>query len=181
MPTWRDWGIKDSFLDSTFYKYVSSLIINSSLTELLEKENVILKFYLHKNMKDFLSFFESKGPKIKLIEFAQESVQKMIKESNLLITDYSSVSWDFFYLDKPVIFYQFDYEDYLIHRGSYLDLEKDIFGDRANSIQSLIDSLQYYIDNNFQEKEKFKLIKPNFFKYSDKFNCTRIYHEIMRL
>jgi len=181
MPTWRDWEKKDSFLDSTFYKYVSSFTINSSLTELLEKKNVILKFYLHKNMKDCLSFFESKSPKIQLIEFGQESVQKMIKESNLLITDYSSVSWDFFYLDKPVIFFQFDSEDYLSYRGSYLDLKKDIFGDRAASTHSLIDLIKFYIDNNFQEKEKYKLAKPNFFKYSDKFNCKRIYQEIMRL
>jgi len=116
-----------------------------------------------------------------LIEFGQESVQKMIKESNLLITDYSSVSWDFFYLDKPVIFFHFDSEDYLNHRGSYLDLEKDIFGDRANTVHSLINLLQYYIDNNFQEKEKFQLAKPNFFKYFDKNNCERIYQEILRL
>lgn len=180
MPTWRDWARKGGFLHSKFYKYVSSFTLDSSLAELLEKKNVILKFYLHKNMKNYLSFFESKSSKIQLVEFGQESVQKMIKESNLLITDYSSVSWDFFYLDKPVIFFQFDSEEYLNNRGSYLDLKKDIFGDRATSIYPLIDLVKFYIDNNFQAKEKYKLLKPNFFKYSDKFNCKRIYQEIMR-
>jgi CDP-glycerol glycerophosphotransferase (TagB/SpsB family) len=180
IPTWRDWIKKGSFLDSKFFKYVSSFLVDRMLAELLEKRNVILKFYLHKNMKGYLSFFKSKNSKIQLIEFGQESVQEMVKESNLLITDYSSVSWDFFYLDKPVIFFQFDCEDYLNYRGSYLDFKKDVFGDHADSKYNLIDLIKHHIDNNFQANEKYKIAKPKFFKYSDRFNCKRIYQEIMK-
>ena len=128
-----------------------------------------------------MPLFKSTCPNIQPIAFGQESVQRMLKESHLLITDYSSISWDFFYLDKPVIFYQFDSEDYLTYRGSYLDIEKDVFGDRVISMQSLRDRIQYYIDNNFKIEDKYKAIKPIYFKYSDKSNCKRIYHEIMKL
>jgi len=181
MPTWRDWINMASFLDSKFYKSVSSFTADSLLAKLLKEKGVTLKFYLHKQMKDYFSFFESKSSKVQLIEFGRESVQKMIKESNLLITDYSSVSWDFFYLDKPVIFYQFDAEDYLSYRGSYLDINEDIFGDQTDSKYTLIDLIKLYIENDFQAKEKYKKAKQSFFKYSDQSNCKRIYQEIMRL
>lgn len=181
MPTWRDWITKGGFLDSKFFKCVSAFTDDGSLSELLEKRNFILKFYLHKNMKEYFSFFDSNHFNIKLIKFGQENVQKMIKESNLLITDYSSVSWDFFYLDKPVIFFQFDSEDYLRYRGSYLNLKKDLFGDLTSSIPTLIDFIKFYINNDFQIKEKFRLAKPYFFNYFDKYNSQRIYQEIVRL
>lgn len=39
-------------------------------------------------------------------------VQQLLKESLLLITDYSSVFFDMMYMNKPVIFYQFDENQY---------------------------------------------------------------------
>lgn len=181
MPTWREWIKKEEFLNSKFYKQISSLILNQSLTEFLEKNNITLKFYLHKNMKDYISFFHSVSDRIQLIRFGQESVQQMIKESSLLITDYSSISWDFYYLDKPVLFYQFDLEDYLNNRGSYLDLRKNIFSDIVDSENDLLDVINCYIENNFQISEKNNSLKSNFFKYFDKSNCERIYKEIIKL
>ena len=181
IPTWRDWVKKAGFLDSRFYKHSYSFMVDNCLTQLLEKKNLIFKFYLHKNMKDYLSFFESKNYRIQLIEFGQESVQKIIIESSLLITDYSSVSWDFFYLDKPVIFFQVDLEDYLKYRGSYMDFKNDIFGDYADSKNNLFDLLEFYTDNNFKIKEKFKKEKSKYFRHIDKLNCKRIYEEIVGL
>ena len=181
IPTWRDWIKKAGFLDSKFYKQGSSFMMDNSLAQLLEQNNLIFKFYLHKNMKEYLSFFESNNARIQFVEFGQESVQKLIIESSLLITDYSSVSWDFFYLDKPVIFFQADLDDYLKYRGSYLNFNKDLFGDYADSKITLVELIKFYIDNNFQIKEKYKKLKPKLFNYSDILNCNRIYQEIVRL
>ncbi|MDT8303274.1 MAG: CDP-glycerol glycerophosphotransferase family protein, partial [Sedimentisphaerales bacterium] len=108
-------------------------------------------------------------------------IQKLINESSLLITDYSSVSWDFFYLCKPVIFYQFDFDDYLKNRGSYLDLKNDIFGDRTESNVELMQYIKFYINNSFSEKEEYTGLRNKFFKYSDNFNCKRIYEETKKL
>ncbi|MBQ8635888.1 CDP-glycerol glycerophosphotransferase family protein [bacterium] len=46
-------------------------------------------------------------------------ISNYIKSTSLLITDYSSVCWDYFYQNKPVIFYRFD------SNSSYFD-ESDI-------------------------------------------------------
>ena len=42
----------------------------------------------------------------------------------MLITDYSSVSWDIYYMEKPILFYQFDLEQYNETNGSYIDMDK---------------------------------------------------------
>lgn len=181
LPTWRDWQKKSNFFESRFYKISSAFISNNSLAQLLEKNGINFIFYLHKNMKEYLPFYESKKKEINLIEFGQESVQNIIIESSLLITDYSSVSWDFLYLDKPVIFFQVDLADYLKYRGAYLDFKKDIFGDATDSHRELVDLIDFYINNNFKVKEKYSNFKKRYFKYNDQQNCKRIFMEIERL
>ncbi len=181
IPTWRDWIKKENFFNSVFYKNISGLIADESLTAFLEKENIILKFYLHKIMHKYLSSFVGESGQIKFIEFGQESVQQLLSESHLLITDYSSVSWDFYYLNKPVIFYQFDIEDYIYHRGSYLDLKKELFGDCVYNVDDLVNLIKAYNVSDFKEKDKFKVERTKFFKYIDHSNCRRIFEEIMKL
>ena len=44
--------------------------------------------------------------------------QELILESSLLITDYSSIFFDFGYLKKPIIYTQFDYHEYRLEHFS---------------------------------------------------------------
>lgn len=180
MPTWRDWIKIENFFFSDFYNNISKLIADNTLNAFLKNNNIILKVYLHKIMQKYVSIFDNKSNQIKFIEFGQESIQQLLNESHLLITDYSSVSWDFFYLNKPIIFYQFDLNDYMYYRGSYLDLQKEIFGDCAYTIESLVKLIKFYYSNNFTERERFKK-KKILFKYTDDSNCKRIYEEILKL
>ena len=53
-----------------------------------------------------------------------------------------SVCWDVYYQGKPVLFYQFDVEQYNETRGAYIDLEKDLFGDRATTPDELFALLE---------------------------------------
>ncbi|OXT09694.1 CDP-glycerol:glycerophosphate glycerophosphotransferase, partial [Streptococcus sp. KR] len=49
--------------------------------------------------------------------------------SDLLITDYSSVFFDYAYLKRPILFYPYDYHLYKEElRGFYLNYEKDLPG-----------------------------------------------------
>ena len=74
----------------------------------------------------------------------------------MLITDYSSVSWDVYYLGKPVIFYQFDYELYMKAHGSYIDMEKELFGDRCLTEKELAEKIKEYVRNDFAEKREIR-------------------------
>jgi CDP-glycerol glycerophosphotransferase (TagB/SpsB family) len=98
----------------------------------------------------------------------------------LLITDYSSVCWDVFYQGKPVIFYQFDTEQYNEAHGSYIDLETDLFGDRVEKQEELFAVMEEYIQNGFTLKEKYQKMRPDCYKYIDKNNSQRICEEIIK-
>src|SRR5699024_4512622 len=88
--------------------------------------------------------------------------------SSLLITDYSSVSWNFYYFKKPVAFFQFDYATYEELQGSYIDLKKDLFGERFTDADKPIEGIKAYIAKDFKLDVKYKEIWNQSFKYVDK-------------
>ena len=94
---------------------------------------------------------------------------------SLLITDYSSVCWDVLYQNKPVLFYQFDYEMYNLAHGSYINMEKDLMGDRATDAQTLVNFVEEYAKRDFKTKEHYQKKIDNYFTYRDNNNSQRIY------
>ena len=90
-----------------------------------------------------------------------------------LITDYSSVSWDIYYMEKPVLFYQFDLEQYNETNGSYIDMEKDLYGDRCITQEQLIDLIREYAKNNFREKPAYAAMRKDYFAFRDHNNRKR--------
>ncbi len=50
--------------------------------------------------------------------------QELLCAADMLITDYSSIIWDYCLTDKPILLYTPDYESYTKGRGFYLDMEK---------------------------------------------------------
>ena len=91
----------------------------------------------------------------------------------MLVTDYSSVSWDVYYLGKPVIFYQFDYDLYLKSNGSYLNMETELFGDRCMTEEELTDIIIEYVQTDFKEKKQYSAARNNYFAYRDRDNSKR--------
>ena len=51
-------------------------------------------------------------------------VNDLMIVSDLLITDYSAISFDYSVLCKPIFCYAYDYETYLVDRGTYFDIDK---------------------------------------------------------
>lgn len=126
-----------------------------------------------------MSEFNVSGDNIELIPFGTEPLNEIMKKCSMLITDYSSVCWDVCYLDKPVLFYQFDYDMYMQAHGSYLDMEHELFGERYTEYEKLIDGIEEYIHNGFKEKEEYTKLKDYYFEYRDNDNSKRTYEYII--
>ena len=61
----------------------------------------------------------------------------------MLITDYSSVFFDYAALRRPILFYAYDLEHYRdVLRGFYLDYEADVPGEIVTTQDDLIKALQ---------------------------------------
>ena len=181
MPTWRSWLEEKSteeFLKSDYYENYKRLLSSDYLNEILSQNNVKLIFYIHPKFKDYINEFNVSEENIELIPFGSEPLNEIIKKCHMLITDYSSVAWDVYYLKKPVLFYQFDYEMYNKVHGSYLNMEEELFGERYTNHEDLLKGIEKQIKNNFVENEKYKHLRENYFAYIDNNNSKRTYEFI---
>ena len=56
--------------------------------------------------------------------FQYPQLNDLIKVSDILISDYSSIVFDYAILERPIFCYGYDYDTYVIERGLYTDLEQ---------------------------------------------------------
>lgn len=184
MPTWRAW-MEDMpepyFVKTEYYKQYYNFLNSSELHMLLEKNNLELVFFLHPKFKQYIKSFSINHNRVILKEFLDIKVNEEIMESSLMISDYSSVTWDMFYMKKPVLFFQFDSEKYLEYEGSYIDFSEELFGDSAKSVEELIGYIDYYAENSFKMKDAHSLLREKYFKYTDQNNSERIFNAIKKI
>jgi CDP-glycerol glycerophosphotransferase (TagB/SpsB family) len=100
-----------------------------------------------------------------------------------LVSDYSSLCFDFGTLRKPVIYSQFDYDDYrrYHYQKGYFDYEKDGFGYISHDLNNTVDKIIDEIENNCLIKKKYSRRINKFFSYFDQHNNDRIYMEIINI
>lgn len=183
MPSWRAWleeNTPEEFKSSEYYQNYTNLLQSERLKKIMDENKVKLIFFIHPKLKDYLNEFHADRENVELIPFGSQPLNEIIKRCSMLITDYSSVCWDAYYLEKPVLFYQFDSENYIkAHGGSYLDFETELFGDRYIEGEALIDGIEEYVNNGFQEKKVYGDMRSYYFEYRDNDNSKRTYEYIL--
>lgn len=190
MPTWRNWLGRDfnklnrinSFKETEYYKKWNSLINNENLINFIEKNNIQILFYPHINMQKYINDFNTKSKNIQILNIDYD-IQKVLKESALLITDYSSVYMDFAYMSKPIIYYQFDYNEYRQkqYQEGYFKYSKDAFGKLLSDEEDVVNKIIAYVNMNYRIENIYMNKINNFFELKDKNNCKRIYESISHL
>jgi len=123
----------------------------------------------------YLDFFEF-GDHIEIAD--DETYNSLLNSCDLMITDYSSVAFDFAYLDKPILYYQPN--DDIPHEIGYFKIDEIGFGDVIYELDELIEKIEENIKNDCKNKSKYTHRINEFFKYHDKNNCRRIYEDITR-
>lgn len=191
MPTWRNWfgGTSEFdkniklFKNTNFFKHWNNLLNNEELIKYIEKNNIIIYFYPHQHMQKFLNLFTTKSKNIKIVDNSTRDIQNLLKTSALLLTDYSSVFMDFAYMNKPIIYYQFDEKEYRekhLQKG-YFDYRSDGFGEVLKKENDIIKKIIKIIENDYKDLPKYEKRKIDFFEIRDKHNCERIYNEIQKI
>lgn len=191
MPTWRNWfggdnefsRNKNLFKKTEFYQKWNSLLNNKELIDYIEKENIIIYFYPHQHMKKFLNLFSSISNNIKIVDNKEKDIQDLLKVSALLVTDYSSVFMDFGYMNKPIIYYQFDEKEFRekhLQKG-YFDYRKDGFGEVITEEKEISKKIIELINNNYQDLNEYETRRLDFFEVRDTNNCKRTYEKIKEI
>ncbi len=182
MPTWRLYvNSKEEFVKSRYFDEWKSLLGNKHLDEILKKSGYELIFYPHYEFQKYLDCFEDVGSNVKLASFSDYDVQTLLKESALLITDYSSVFFDFSYMKKPMMFFHFDEKDFFDkhYNKGYFNYEKDGFGKVCYSVKEVVEEIEKNMNNNFEIEDIYVNRIEDFFPLHDQNNCQRIYNSIL--
>lgn len=186
MPTWRSWLFycknTEEFKATNYFKYWNALLKSPKLQQILEKNNLKLIFYPHYEIQPYLQAFSDNNyhQNIVIASLKTHDIQTLFNESRLMITDYSSVMFDFAYLKKPLIYYQFDYSDFIEkHYGKgYFSFKNDGFGPIETEPDQVIKQLEHYVKNSYKIEQKYAKNRNRFFTLPAGNNCERIYQYI---
>lgn len=133
-PTWR--GETGNYEDCT-----AELLNNiSRLHEMIGQEyEVLLK--VHDLTAQYVKNSKEKYP----FEIVPDWIDtnELLNAVDIIITDYSSIFIDFLVLNRPVIFYTYDLEEYIHDRGLYFDMEKDMPGPNCSTVEEVVDAIHH--------------------------------------
>lgn len=167
-PTFRDTG-----------KDISGWLKIDKLKQFLKEHNAVLVCKLHFADKNSLNFELTE-------EFykmdSDSDIYPVLKYSDALITDYSSIYFDYLLLDKPILYYPIDLEEYQEKcRGFYRPYEELTAGIKAYSEEELISAMQDVVKGVDDYKEARKTLRNRMFKNQDGKNCERVIEFIKSL
>ncbi|MCL2354598.1 MAG: CDP-glycerol glycerophosphotransferase family protein [Oscillospiraceae bacterium] len=153
-PTWRDNQHK------TGLGYTYDLNIDfEKMREKLKDEYVVL-FRTHSFIANTFDFKNYEGFILNLSEY--NDITHLYVITDILITDYSSVFFDYANLGRPILFYMYDLDHYNdVTRGFYIDLE-ELPGPISKTEDELIKDIINIEDIEKEYEQKYQ-------KFNDKF------------
>lgn len=192
MPTHRKWlsnPIKDfekydavwEFSRTEYYRAWKDFLTNERLNACIQEKKLNVVFFLHPNLQKYTEYFKNLNENITILSSKDVDLQTMLKKAGLLITDYSSIAFDFAYMKKPLLYYQFDYEKFREghYQKGYFSYRDDGFGKVCVTAEELVEAFCEITENDMQMPREYLHKAADFFTFTDNKNCERTYQAIM--
>lgn len=194
MPTWRQQlagkvdpktGTKlynPNFTRSEYYQFFQRLIDDQRIRMAMENHGFKAEFYIHPSLQNQASDFVGNNH-VTIMRMPHNYVQAKC-DGNLLVTDFSSVAFDFAYLKKSVIYTQFDKDTFFkLHtsKDGYFTYEKDGFGPVFTDYESTVNAIVQSIETGCKMDTKYVKRVEKFFAFNDKNNSQRVLAAILDL
>jgi len=168
MPTWRNYEF-DIFGNGFNPK---------SFNRFLRDNEILFVIKIHPNevemYKDELNYSN-------IVFWEDRDIYPFLSNFDILLTDYSSIYFDFLILNRSIIFTPFDFQEYSKLNGFYYDYDSVTPGPKAKDWDDVINHIQDILHGIDKYKEKRSMINRNFNKYQDGENSERVFQEIMKV
>ncbi|WP_425320372.1 CDP-glycerol glycerophosphotransferase family protein [Neobacillus soli] len=170
-PTWRD----NQYYQVGKYKLDLHLDLDMLREELGDEYIVIMRMHYLVAENFDLSAFEGFA-----YDFSRhEDIQELYVISDVLITDYSSVFFDYANLKRPMIFFTYDLEEYKDDiRGFYFDFEEKAPGPLVETTEEVIEAVKALSDKKFSN-EKMNDFYQRFCYLEDGHAAERVVKEVI--
>ena len=159
-PTWRD----DEYYGKGQYKFKLKLDLELMKQYLGDKYVVLLR--THHYIADKIDVTGLEDFAFNLSKY--DDITEIYLISDICITDYSSVFFDFANLKRPMLFYTYDIDKYRdVLRGFYIDMEKELPGPLVYSTQEVIDTIINIDEMNAKYEERYQQFYDRFCSIDD--------------
>ncbi|WP_099225200.1 bifunctional glycosyltransferase/CDP-glycerol:glycerophosphate glycerophosphotransferase [Listeria costaricensis] len=187
MPTWRKNIVKgfdaktnsipyaEDFKNSEYYKVWDHLLSSQKVKDILSENGYKLVFVPHPSIRQQLCDFHVEPENV---AGYKERYVDLFNSAALLITDYSSVAFDFAYMKKPILYYQFDQGNWGNSEG-YFDYVHHGFGDVVTLEEELIQKVEQILLSDVKMELFYQERVENFFAYVDTNNSKRLLDNII--
>ncbi|MES5100712.1 CDP-glycerol glycerophosphotransferase family protein [Agrobacterium sp. BA1120] len=189
MPTWREWLVggydnaksgrrtNENFYSSKYAQTWKSLLHSQAFKSICERSGYKVVFFPHKNMQIYTEWFSAPDWIETRTHATDPILQKLYARSAVMITDYSSVFFEFGILERPVIHYQFDFDEMYggkhPSRLGYLDFKSDGFGPVVENESSLLRQLEILLQNECAVDPIYLQRMRSTLPLRDGLNCAR--------
>ncbi|HKL79998.1 MAG TPA: CDP-glycerol glycerophosphotransferase family protein [Mobilitalea sp.] len=159
-PTWRD----DEFYAKGQYKFELHLNLEYMRRELGEEYVLLLR--THYFIADSLDVSSLQGFAYNLSKY--DDISELYLISDILITDYSSVFFDYANLKRPMLFFTYDLEKYRdVLRGFYFDIEKEVPGPLVYTTEEVVEAVRNVKSIQIEYKQRYENFYGRFCEWED--------------
>ena len=151
---------------------------------MLEELQAVLIIKLHpRDLSYSVKQFEENSNRIFIVSNNEIlDVYPLLKNTDVLLTDYSSVYFDFLMLDRPIVFTPFDIDKYLTRdRELYYEYDSITPGFKAKNWPETFSHIQSLLSNRDNEKQMREKTCKMFNKFGDGKSSERVYNTICEL
>jgi CDP-glycerol glycerophosphotransferase len=173
-PTWRD----DEYYTKGQYKFTLKLDLRLMKEELGDEYVILLR--THYFIADSIDVTGLEGFAYNVSRY--DDISELYLISDFLITDYSSVFFDYANLKRPMLFYTYDLEKYRdVLRGFYIDIEEELPGPLLFTTEEIIDSLRNMDELVEKYKDKYEAFYDKFCAWEDGHASDRVAEAVFNL
>lgn len=170
-PTWRD----NQFYQKGQYKFDIQMNLQQMKSEFGDEYVILLR--MHYLISENIDLKAYKGF---VYDFSSyEDIRDLYLVSDLLITDYSSVLFDYANLKRPMLFFVYDLDDYRDNlRGFYFDFEQEAPGPLVKTTNEIIAAIRKLENEHFKPDKTVEAFYQKFCRLEDGMSSERVVKRI---
>ena len=166
-PTWRD----NEYSEKGKYKFASKLDFDKAKEELSDEYIFIVKYLV----SDKIDWTPYKGFVYTFDE--TKDIAWLYLVSDMLITDYSSVMFDYAVLDRPMLFFTYDLDEYRDKlRGFNIDIEKEAPGPLLYTSDEVLDAIEHLDETIENSKQRVDAFHETYIPYECENSSEKVFN-----
>ncbi|MEV5735363.1 glycosyltransferase [Streptomyces sp. NPDC052292] len=199
MPTWRAYlavasysrdggrearqAARDRFLASSYRDFMVRFLNDPELLAALERYDYTLDFLPHYEMRAMVGEMVPDRDRVRVVDQNEVGVQDAMRRCDLFVTDWSSTAFDVAYLGTPLVYAQFDAEEYWDghYQKGWFDAGRDGFGPVGETVRQVVGEVVRYLRGECAREPEYLRRVEKFFEYRDQGNNARALEAIDRL